>query len=557
MKTRFILVFLLIFLTLGAYAPACVYAEDYAVYRRRYNEFLDDNITRLGTYIGEKPDSNNYLQDTFMYDLDNDDIPELVMLYDRRTGRKSRTYKYDGNAVLPINKDAYSLESVRGSGIIKNLLNTVLAKNNNGKTIFISEALNVTQATGYVKVDMLITSYSILNGTKNEHKKEKHVIEQRFDGAILIDGKEQYALSGTYDASKALSNAIESVCNEYRQEYEIIIDTTGDYEPLDKNNTPMYRAGNIMKHYDGVWTNVDNSGWVILPDLGYGDIKVCSCGKYITDSGYELESITGDAFEHLEHPHYESTHPATDAYKEVKLFNEQVNRAAVKINGRWGFISEKGRFVIPAIYDEVDSFYGNSGIAAVMKGDKWGFIKADGSTLIPFVFEDAVSFLSGDYTFAKYNGKWGLINKNFTAIALKGMDALKNALVKKETVTVSTIVVTATGIKIEVNGKPMQFTHQPISVNGVVLVSAEDIFGALGAKCSYESGDTIVVAIKGDNTVTLKLGSNIADVNGIGYKLDINPVAANGKLMAPVRFVAQVFGFGVDWNDKTKTILID
>jgi hypothetical protein len=44
----------------------------------------------------------------------------------------------------------------------------------------------------------------------------------------------------------------------------------------------------------------------------------------------------------------------------------------VKVNGKMGFINKKGVLVVPAIYDSAFNFY--QGRAAVEVDGKWGFI---------------------------------------------------------------------------------------------------------------------------------------------------------------------------------------
>jgi hypothetical protein len=61
-------------------------------------------------------------------------------------------------------------------------------------------------------------------------------------------------------------------------------------------------------------------------------------------------------------------------------------------------------------YDDAHPF-SSEGFAAVKKNGKWGFIDIDGSVALDFVFEDALSY--GQHLAAvKQNGLWGYIDKN-------------------------------------------------------------------------------------------------------------------------------------------------
>lgn len=61
-------------------------------------------------------------------------------------------------------------------------------------------------------------------------------------------------------------------------------------------------------------------------------------------------------------------------YEDARLFSEE--RAAVMIDGRWGFINPGGRMTIPARYGRAHAFF--NGLAAVRRGQEWFFINRDG-----------------------------------------------------------------------------------------------------------------------------------------------------------------------------------
>ena len=67
-----------------------------------------------------------------------------------------------------------------------------------------------------------------------------------------------------------------------------------------------------------------------------------------------------------------------------------------KVNGKYGFVNEKGKIVIPCKYDEVYDF--SEGLAAVRKGDYWGFwgfINSKGEEVIPCKYDNAKPFKNG------------------------------------------------------------------------------------------------------------------------------------------------------------------
>lgn len=54
----------------------------------------------------------------------------------------------------------------------------------------------------------------------------------------------------------------------------------------------------------------------------------------------------------------------------------------MKKDGKIGFINEKGKLVIPLIYDNV-SYFEKNGLVKVSKNRKFGFINKEGKEIIP------------------------------------------------------------------------------------------------------------------------------------------------------------------------------
>lgn len=63
------------------------------------------------------------------------------------------------------------------------------------------------------------------------------------------------------------------------------------------------------------------------------------------------------------------------------------NMCAVKDDGKWGFINNKGVMVIPSIYEsKYASLHFAEGLAVVHKDGKWGAIDKNGKVVVPFVW---------------------------------------------------------------------------------------------------------------------------------------------------------------------------
>lgn len=87
-------------------------------------------------------------------------------------------------------------------------------------------------------------------------------------------------------------------------------------------------------------------------------------------------------------------------YEDAKLFKSE-QPAAVKLNGKWGFVNQKGEITVNPIYDDAESFCVD--YAPVKKDGKWGAIGSEGQMLIDSQFTEFGSFAA--------NGRARVINE--------------------------------------------------------------------------------------------------------------------------------------------------
>ena len=57
--------------------------------------------------------------------------------------------------------------------------------------------------------------------------------------------------------------------------------------------------------------------------------------------------------------------------------------------------------------------------------------------------------------------------------------------------------------------------------------------------------------------IKLKIGSKIAVVNGREVEMDVAPLILENRTFVPVRFVSEVLGFQVNWNEKDREVTIE
>ena len=106
--------------------------------------------------------------------------------------------------------------------------------------------------------------------------------------------------------------------------------------------------------------------------------------------------------------------------EECKMFKEGL--AAVKKNGKWGFIDKTGKIVFPIEYDWVRSF--SEGLAAVEKNRKWGFVDKTGKVVVPMEYDEVWDLREGLVTVMKW-GMWGFVDNTGKVIVPVEYDSVK------------------------------------------------------------------------------------------------------------------------------------
>ncbi len=94
-----------------------------------------------------------------------------------------------------------------------------------------------------------------------------------------------------------------------------------------------------------------------------------------------------------------------DRYQDGKDFSEGL--AAVKRDGKWGFIDKTGSVSIDVVYDYATQFSG--GLAGVCKDGLYGFIDSKGNEVIPFKFAQVMQFKNGLAPASLDGRHWGYI----------------------------------------------------------------------------------------------------------------------------------------------------
>lgn len=96
----------------------------------------------------------------------------------------------------------------------------------------------------------------------------------------------------------------------------------------------------------------------------------------------------------------------TDVYEDAKIFYESTY-AAVKKDGKWGFIDRDGGWFIEPVYEDARSFL--NGFAAVQTDGLWGFINMDRELCIPCQFAETKDFTAKGTVPVRKNQTWSVL----------------------------------------------------------------------------------------------------------------------------------------------------
>ncbi|AFS77254.1 copper amine oxidase-like protein [Gottschalkia acidurici 9a] len=105
--------------------------------------------------------------------------------------------------------------------------------------------------------------------------------------------------------------------------------------------------------------------------------------------------------------------------------------------------------------------------------------------------------------------------------------------------------------------KDIKFDTPPVIKEGRTLIPVRAITEGFGANLEWNEETKEVKINKDGNEIILKIGSDIALVNGKEVKLDVNANTFSNRTYVPLRFISENLGLKVEWDDESQTVEID
>lgn len=96
----------------------------------------------------------------------------------------------------------------------------------------------------------------------------------------------------------------------------------------------------------------------------------------------------------------------------------------------------------------------------------------------------------------------------------------------------------------------------PVVVNDQTLLPVRAVVEEMGGAVHWDGeAQTVLLAYK-DDIITLGINNPTAFLNDKKNTLDAVPSIINDRTMLPIRFIAESFGYMVDWNGAEQKVII-
>ncbi|HVI42246.1 MAG TPA: WG repeat-containing protein [Anaerovoracaceae bacterium] len=242
---------------------------------------------------------------------------------------------------------------------------------------------------------------------------------------------------------------------------------------------------------------------------------------------------------------------------------------AMKKDGKHGYISENGKVLVPAIYDYTSPF--SEGIGILWKDGKVAFVNTKGKLITKFVYDNAQYFHEGLGGFMKGDANWGYIDKTGKEVIpatyanpadfINGYANIQKA--DESYIRVESPIKKYRKINVYLNDKWIYLDQEPMIKSGRSLAPIRGIAEALGYYVTWDAKTNTATLQNETKIIKLSVGSQTAIVNTFDDKkpaetirLDAPAELIGGRILVPIRFLADNIGAEVKWNGSTQTISI-
>lgn len=112
-------------------------------------------------------------------------------------------------------------------------------------------------------------------------------------------------------------------------------------------------------------------------------------------------------------------------------------------------------------------------------------------------------------------------------------------------------------VRVVLNGHEIEFPDQKaLIIQGRTLVPIRFIVEALGATIEWvDASSTAIIRSKGKE-ILLRMGSRLVTCDGNLVEIDVPAQIIGGRTLVPLRFVSEILGAQVEWDEQSRSVLI-
>jgi Leucine-rich repeat (LRR) protein len=110
--------------------------------------------------------------------------------------------------------------------------------------------------------------------------------------------------------------------------------------------------------------------------------------------------------------------------------------------------------------------------------------------------------------------------------------------------------------KVFIDGKVHTFNTHPLIYRDSTMLPLRELFELFGADVQWDGATGTVTATHDSTQIVLTINSKKAQINHRDVTLLAEPILLKDHTLIPFRFVAEAFGYDVEWNDKNRWVMI-
>ncbi|MDD6762732.1 MAG: stalk domain-containing protein [Clostridiales bacterium] len=111
-------------------------------------------------------------------------------------------------------------------------------------------------------------------------------------------------------------------------------------------------------------------------------------------------------------------------------------------------------------------------------------------------------------------------------------------------------------IKVVYDNKILAFATPPVIEDDRTLVPMRFLFEQMGADVDWDDNTKTAIVNRQNETITFSIDNTTATVNSIQKTMDVPARLINDKTLVPLRFLSEELGFDVQWDEGSQTVTI-